>query len=265
VKNPDQTVFILWGGANDYLSKEPFTGDIGTLLDRPASRAGYRRIVAETVAGLTGQVKRLHAAGARRFVVVTLPDLGRTPIVLHNDSYQPQRVRTEAGRRIQLSRRLSHLTAYHNTALTRSMRRLSRQLKGAKIVVADANGGMERVLRGRSPNGRHAFDYGFVADEPGETIRTRRATIRAQDRCYEGGYLGTSDPRKVCHQAPKVFFWDTVHPSSFAHCWISWLFQNQLMQGGLLAQHPSVQEGKSFCLRAIADGSPNRSTPPGPK
>jgi hypothetical protein len=32
VKQPDEVVYVVWGGANDYISKEPFTGDIGTLL-----------------------------------------------------------------------------------------------------------------------------------------------------------------------------------------------------------------------------------------
>lgn len=42
VVRPRETVFILWEGSNDYLAKEPFTDDIGTLLDAPQGEAGYR-------------------------------------------------------------------------------------------------------------------------------------------------------------------------------------------------------------------------------
>jgi thermolabile hemolysin len=45
VKQPNEVVYVIWGGANDYISKEPFTGDISTLLDQPDGKAGYRRIV----------------------------------------------------------------------------------------------------------------------------------------------------------------------------------------------------------------------------
>jgi hypothetical protein len=62
VKEPAEVVYVVWGGANDYISKEPFTGDIGTLLDTPEGEAGYRRVVDEAVAALAEQARRLHAA-----------------------------------------------------------------------------------------------------------------------------------------------------------------------------------------------------------
>src|SRR5262245_38599582 len=43
VQQPGEVVYVLWGGANDYISKEPFTGDISTLLDEPKGQAGYMR------------------------------------------------------------------------------------------------------------------------------------------------------------------------------------------------------------------------------
>jgi hypothetical protein len=49
VERPWDTLFVIWAGANDYLSKEPFTGDIRTLLDTPRGEAGYERIVDEAV------------------------------------------------------------------------------------------------------------------------------------------------------------------------------------------------------------------------
>lgn len=79
VVRPRETVFVIWAGANDYISKEPFTGDIRTLLDTPAGRAGAEQVIRLSTDALAGLVRQLYAAGARRFVVVNLPDLGRTP------------------------------------------------------------------------------------------------------------------------------------------------------------------------------------------
>ena len=66
VQQPSEIVYVIWGGANDYISKEPFTGDIRTLLDSPEGEAGYKRIVEEAVAALAGDVRRLFAAVQRQ-------------------------------------------------------------------------------------------------------------------------------------------------------------------------------------------------------
>ena len=121
VARPWDTVFVLWEGANDYLSKEPFSGDIGTLLDTPSEEAGYKSVADDTAAAVVGQIRRLYAAGARRFVVVTLPDLGRTPAVWHNASYKPAGVDDDNLRRAMLSRKLSEVSAYHNATLERGV------------------------------------------------------------------------------------------------------------------------------------------------
>ena len=84
VEHPRETVYVVWAGANDYISKEPFTGDIRTLLDSPQGEAGSDRVIDASTRTLADLVRRLYAAGARNFVVVNLPNLGRTPAVLHS-------------------------------------------------------------------------------------------------------------------------------------------------------------------------------------
>ena len=48
--SPDNTAALIWAGANDYISKEPFTGAIETLLDRPHSEEGYLKVVRAVIA-----------------------------------------------------------------------------------------------------------------------------------------------------------------------------------------------------------------------
>src|SRR4029450_7380869 len=166
IQAPAETLYVIWGGANDYISKEPFTGDIGTLLDTPEGEAGYRRVVHEAVAALADQVRRLHAAGARRFALLDLPDLGRTPIVLHNTSYQPRGRETLDGRRLDLKTKLGQLTAYHDEALRREVERLRRELPGATLVTVRASEIVDRMLRSVAPDGSgRRFDYGFALRE----------------------------------------------------------------------------------------------------
>jgi len=248
VQRPWDTVFVIWAGANDYLSKEPFTGDIGTLLDTPSRAAGYTRVADETVAALGGQIRRLYAAGARRFMVVTLPDLGRTPAVWHNESYQPADVDDDNARRALLSRKLSELTAYHNAGVEREVVALRPELPGARIVVVEATPIIARMLGGQPPDGgRGRFDYGFELEPLERDLPASPHSILLQDRCYNGGYLGTSDPNNVCRNASRALFWDSVHPTTFTHCWIAWFIQAQMARDGFLGPAPTAAANRRVC------------------
>jgi phospholipase/lecithinase/hemolysin len=62
--NPDNALFVVWGGANDLL-----------LNPSPSSAAG-------AVSNLATVVTTLYGAGGRQFLVPNLPDLSRTPSAL---------------------------------------------------------------------------------------------------------------------------------------------------------------------------------------
>jgi phospholipase/lecithinase/hemolysin len=61
--DPDD-VFVIWAGANDIF--------FGAL-------AGETNFIPEAITNISGSIRRLHAAGARKFVVLDLPLLGQTP------------------------------------------------------------------------------------------------------------------------------------------------------------------------------------------
>jgi thermolabile hemolysin len=250
VERPWETVFVLWAGANDYLSKEPFSGDITTLLDSPRAEAGYERVVRETVAAIASQVRRLYGAGARAFVVINLPDLGRTPIVLHNTSYRAEGEGSEEARQIQLSRKLSALTTYHNEQLAQAMRALAAELPSATINVFDARRALERMMQ-RTTEAQGGFDYGFDFPPLQRSVRDGRQTLHLQDRCYSGGYLGSDDPSQTCAVASRALFWNAVHPSSFTNCWIAWFIRDDMARAGQLAAPPPPQEYRAFCEAAL--------------
>lgn len=251
LRQPDATGFVLWGGANDYISKEPFTGEIRTLLDNPSGDAGYLRIVDDTVTSLAQQVRRLHAAGGRRFVVLNLPDLGRTPIVLQNESYAPagSTASDDGERRVRLSRKLGELTAHHNRELSRALAKLRRDLPDVRIVPVDSARLVDRILRGVAPDGSgKPFDYGFAQRELEATIRHGSTRLRLPKRCYHGGYLGSLSDGSVCAEWPNAMFWDIVHPTSFTHCWIAYFVQGEMAKRGLLASPPSLIEQRGYCI-----------------
>ncbi len=91
-------LYVVWGGALDYLSQPPLGG---------------RTAVARTVTKVRTTVSRLAAAGAEHFLVPNLPDLGRIP-------------RTSGDPAVATA--LSTLTDAHNAALATTMDRTARQL-----------------------------------------------------------------------------------------------------------------------------------------
>ncbi len=257
VRRPDETAYVIWAGANEYISKEPISNVITTFLNSPGQQAGYRRVADEAVAALGEQVRALHAAGARKFVLVNLPDLGHTPIVLQNETYLPaEPVDSEEGRRLELAWRLSDLTAYHNRGVAEVVARLRADLPDASILALDASDFMSarisQPLRGTDG----------VPVDPGFDLEARRVTLTYADRarsfhrpCYEGGYLGSSHADRVCGEEARATFWDVVHPSSYAHCWQAWFLERALAEAGWVDAPRAPELHREWC-RAVSERTP---------
>jgi len=256
VHEPDRVVYTIWAGANDYIWKEPFSGEIDTFLNDPKQANGYGRVVAEVIEAFAGEVRRLHDAGARNFLVPNLPDLGRTPIVLQNRTYFPRPpVASEEGRKLELSRRLSALSALHNRSLAGELDRLRGSLAGVTIVSPDVASMIDLVLAGRAPGGAR-FDYGFELRENARILGSGTNGRHLQDRCYHGGYFGSfGDMAPTCRTPERALFWDVVHPGSYTHCWLAWFFRSAMSPAGWIAPAPSLDNQRTRCERAVAIGT----------
>jgi thermolabile hemolysin len=243
VQQPDRTVFVIWAGANDYIWKEPFTGAITTFLNSPRGAAGYEPVVDEVVTAMGVQINKLYAAGARRFLIVNLPDLGKSPVVLQNKTYFPPRPpESDAARKIELARRFSRLTAYHNERLQAMTGEISLRLHGAQILQEDAAAMVNKLM-----NEKTAADYGFDLLQNTVSLEHRNQKTSFQQRCYKGGYLGSSDASAVCEDQQHAFFWDVIHPATLTHCWQSWFIGNKLASEHWIAPVPSQQAYRTWC------------------
>lgn len=253
LRSPDDTAFVLWAGANEYISKEPISSVITTFLNAPGREDGYERVADEAIAALEKQVGRLYDAGARRFVVVNLPDLGLTPIVLQNDTYLPSEpVDSEEGRRLELARRLSAMTAYHNRRLTDAAERLRDALPDADLVELDASALLASIAAGETiPGGYPAAAAGFELEPQRVDLAYDGRARRFHRPCYEGRYLGTSDPHLVCDNEAGALFWDVVHPSSYTHCWQAWFLERAFVDAGWLGGADDLDTHREWC-RAVS-------------
>lgn len=252
IARPLETLFVIWGGANDYISKEPVSGLITTFLNSPGGESGYRAVVEKAVAGLIEHVRTLHQAGGRRFLLLNLPDLGHSPIVLQNTTYTPELANThdDNARRLELAHRLTELTIYHNEKLKEALNLLGQDLPDSEIVLLDAFADFS-VVTGTVGNSA-GFNYGYNYGTQEEVLTSEGKSLRLLRPCYSGSYLGTRDPGEICESPETTVFWDVVHPTTLTHCWQAFSVGKAMYEAGWLGRLPDQPDYLNWC-RAIVE------------
>lgn len=162
-----EAVYLIWVGADDY------------LYERPAPRP--RDVVANMRAGIT----RLHQLGARRFVLLNLPDLGRLPATAGTTR----------------SKELTRLAREHNALLDRALVELRATFNGADLRRVDAYALMQSYAVRPVAGPAAGCLARFLADT---------GACRSLDPGYF--YPALSPPRPI----PDLF-WDDEHPSTQGH------------------------------------------------
>lgn len=156
-------LYTFWDGSNDYLADRN---------DDLMVAAGH------TVTQIEKAIHKLiNWTGAKRIVVLNVPDLGRIPLT---KSYSPAKKAL-----------LSKVSRRHNELLERAVRRLRNEHSGTKIVLIDVFGVMTQVMDDLTYDGRH---FSNVTDE-----------------CYRGIKLGGFG--RVCRNPDEYMFWDDMHPT----------------------------------------------------
>ncbi len=165
------TLVIVWGAANNYI--------FDTLDGFPPSPP-------DVVDDLKHAIEDLADLGARRVLVVNLPDLGATPLAQFNPA---------------LPAILTFLTEAHNAALTAMIAELREDLPDVVIVELDINAAFGVLLAGGVfPNVANPC---LIQAAPGQP---RTVTFV----CFKDG-----DPLDAA--GTGTLFWDLLHPTTAAH------------------------------------------------
>lgn len=252
IERTDTTAFLIWGGANDYISKEPLSGLITTFLNSPEGESGYKTVAEDAVASLGRHVRTLYGAGARRFVLIDLPDLGHTPIVLQNTTYVPERLEmNDTARRIELARRLTQLSNYHNQLLDEVVEQLRAELTESEILLVDSFGYF-RALYDGSGAGALPVDRGYDLVALAEILEDQDTKLGLQKPCYSGSYVGPIDEAEICPYPEQALFWDAVHPTTLTHCWHAWKVGTDMAAAGWIRPLPDPPAYLPWCQMVTA-------------
>lgn len=173
-KADDSSLYVIWMGSNNYLAVPE---DVDGAVDG-------------VILGIKHDMQRLIARGAKHFMIINVPDLGKTPAAKDFDA-------------VEL---LTELSIKHNTLLKETLDEMGRADPSLKLLYFNVQTNLDELLD--SPE-----QYGFT---------------NTTDTCYEE-MVNTPSEKSILKMVSSVkarrsvdactgyVFFDPVHPSALAH------------------------------------------------
>ncbi|WP_186645476.1 SGNH/GDSL hydrolase family protein [Fluviispira vulneris] len=276
ISNPNDILYVIWIGANDYISKLESPILTQEFFDNPNNIGGSNTVYKRSVEDVIEQINLLYNQGARHFLIINLPDFGRTPVVLDarykiKDLDNP----TDEANKISFSKKITKVIESHNKYLSSKIKDIEIINKEIDITFIDIFKGFNAFIDGKSIIDGSDFNYGVQLLNSKYPIPGTNKFI--QEECYTGGYIGAAKAltksdysansfalKNSCHKqneseydgldkiSPTTIFWNNPHPSSYAHCWISFMARKGLEDKGLIPKElPSLENYKNYCLEIL--------------
>lgn len=261
ISNPNETLFIIWIGANDFLEKFENKQPAHVIFDNPDAPGGVNYIAQRAADNIQAQIKQLSSFGAKHFLVLNLPDLGKTPIVLTANYHKYS---DDEKNKREFSLQLSQATNRFNTHLKEVTKHLQTELKNKiNINILDMNAEFNRIMQNENIFDNSYFDYGFTKMNSKYLVPNSKNYI--QDFCYTGGYYKTAlteigsetiltavKENKCSDQEGNIvkhpIFFNSPHPSSYAQCWIMFAVEKTMIEKGLLHKKmEDILSMKKYC------------------
>lgn len=198
--NGDKHLYVIWIGGNDYLPAKGSTDDV----------------TSEAVASIQKHIELLIQHGAKNFLVLNLPDLGKTPLA------------QLAGK--EYAEKVSRMIQLHNAKLSLMLSRLRVQHSEIDMVFFDVTSPFKDALTHPQKYGiKYTQDACFKGDTFMFSVLkdAKYDQVRAQ--------LSDSDRIVFCMLADEYFFFDHVHPTRVVHELIAKKVLERLKRSGYRA------------------------------
>ncbi len=227
-------LYVIWIGANDYLWDT--TSDLDTLT---------RSVVRE----LQADMEILMNEGARHFLVLNLPDLGKTPYA------------RESG----IIDRMHDASEKHNTVLRSTITALQNQYPADRFMMIDVESTFNDLIANPQKYDKNitnvtdpcldsmlalkhsdsdkinlsnqlkkafAADKKIQPDVDPQAMSDYVLNSPMLAQTYRLGQLHASGTASICSDADAHVFWDVIHPTEAAHRVLSSVIVKQLMSAG---------------------------------
>jgi thermolabile hemolysin len=235
IKSPNNTLFIIWIGGNDYLNLIYSEREIDTFIDQPDNyRVGSNTVVERVTKGIVVALKKLYALGARKFAVINMPDLGSTPKVAAITYFHQRRNIGDDERTLTLSQALSAITKRHNNELKLCVDEFQRKHQSAKIVHIDAFATGQVMLMSHLNKNENIIKHA-LAENFAKLVSFGQKTVVINRACYSGS-MRAPQKNSFCTDPQKLLFFDEIHPSSYAHCLTAFYIQQALAKAGFFKE-----------------------------
>ncbi|WP_186644121.1 SGNH/GDSL hydrolase family protein [Fluviispira vulneris] len=264
IYKPKEALYIVWIGSNDYVADFEFRKITNLLLKDKDSEKKINIIVKNTVRNIMTQIKTLYLKDAYYFLVMNIPDIGKSPAVL---SAKYVKYNDEIKDKQEFSEKFSAVIQKHNIELKKSIDALNKKLQGKiKIIYFDIAKDFDSYINNKHFYVDDIFDYGYTLLNSNIPVAGKKDTF-IQNSCYTGGYTKValitslsnesyykSSLEHACKNSNKevdknTIFWDSPHPTSLSHCWLSYVIQKKLEDLELIKKTSlSMNEYKEFCL-----------------
>ncbi len=252
IANPERTLFFLWMGANDYLSKVILEKDFNELIDDPNKpNAGYKSIALNTAYNTLKTVRLLYNAGARKFMIGNMPDIGISPFVTLTKGIPytaSGQILTQEEKTYQISERMTRLAIAHNAELNKLMIDLKLEMPDAIFILYDSYKSLEMLKNSTGPYGESNYNYGIDLNKSFTTIYApEKAPKKVGISCYTQKKYSLLNKDEICTNGNEMLFWDDVHPTSIGHCGIAFYAHKQLYDLGMLSVKANYDDYIKLC------------------
>ncbi|MEM7403003.1 MAG: SGNH/GDSL hydrolase family protein, partial [Myxococcota bacterium] len=257
VKNPNETLYVVWIGGNDNISKMGLKDLLKQFIEKEDQQGGWRWTANRTVSIIKDQVNKLLESGAKNFLIMGLPDLGKTPSVLHNGEQFSGNSDSSIASIVRISETYSKASQRHNELLKQFVEALRRSNQGIHVAYLDVDEKFTDMVDDVSNNGSRIYGttLKFAEEVDGKQRVDGKNVLDLQigTPCYTGGYTGKKNfDRSLCEN--RIYF-DYVHPTQIVHCWVAYFAHQALEQSGIRTRDPleAQQQRKAYCLTRERD------------
>jgi hypothetical protein len=268
-------LYIIWIGANDFLSVLNSSDLVNKFFDVPDSEYGKNKIIEKAISSIVHMYSNLMQKGVKNFAIINLPNIGYTPYVL-TTSYKKD-ILDDPIRYNEFSIKLTEAINEFNEKLKIKIEKM-KQTSDNKVILVDINKQLNNMIYGR-----HMLDEGKLFDYQFSSLNSdvlipNQDKIYIQKPCFSGvPYTNVTvisywipnsyevvenfERREICSNDKNAknfetnkytIFWDNPHPSSYTHCFLSHFIHKNLGDENIIPKNNlSLEDIRKECRSIV--------------